>query len=91
MGEDSDVVTYDGYLTVKVMDLENVLYEGSAKSVSSINDKGSFDVLPLHSNFITLIQKKILIEDASGVKQTFEISNGVLICKQNQVRIYLGL
>ncbi len=91
MGEKPKLESNVKELSVKILDLENVLYEGMAKSVSSINDKGSFDVLPLHSNFITLIEKRVIVEKDTKNKLSFDITSGVLICKQNQVRIYLGL
>ncbi len=91
MADVSESVIQTNELFVRVMDLESVLYEGSVRSISAVNDKGPFDVLPMHSNFITLIKKTISIEENSGKKRTFDISTGVLICKQNQVRIYLGL
>lgn len=78
-------------LQVTVMDLEKILYQGVARSISSVNDTGPFDILPLHSNFISLIQKKVDIRDGEGHRKTFSIVKGVLICRKNTVHVYLGL
>ncbi len=88
---DKTDATNSNELQVTLMDIEKMLFKGVARSVSSVNDKGTFDILPLHSNFITLIKQKVDIQDRAGKHQSFPISNGVLICKQNEVKIYLGI
>ncbi len=45
-------------LTVKIISPTQTIFDGEAFSVSSVNSLGKFDILPMHANFITLIQKQ---------------------------------
>lgn len=78
-------------LSVIVYGLESVVYEGKVRSVSSYNDKGLFDILPLHSNFISLIKDNLMIHERSGSKKEFKLKNGVLKVVANEVSIFLGI
>ncbi len=75
---------------VIIKNKESIIYDGQATAVSSFNDVGLFDVLPLHENFISLVKDKIIIHDNSGQKE-FKINNGLLKVKDDKVDIYLGL
>ncbi len=75
---------------VIIKNKESIIYDGQATAVSSFNDVGLFDVLPLHENFISLVKDKIIILDNSGQKE-FKINNGLLKVKDDKVDIYLGL
>jgi len=75
---------------VIIKNKENIIYDGQVTAVSSFNDVGLFDVLPLHENFISLVKDKIIIHDNSGQKE-FKINNGLLKVKDDKVDIYLGL
>ncbi len=70
---------------------EKTVYEGEAKAVSSVNEKGPFDVLSAHQNFITLIKENLSIIDASGEKQDFPVQGGVMRVHENEVTIFLGV
>lgn len=84
--EDKDLI-----LSVLVRDRSGVLFEGKAEAVSSVNDKGPFDVLPLHTNFISLITESLTIHIKEAVAREMEIPGGVLIVKENKVEVYLGI
>jgi len=43
-------------LQVKISTPTEVLWEGEAASVSSVNSQGTFDILPKHANFVTLVK-----------------------------------
>lgn len=75
---------------VIIKNKESIIYDGQVTAVSSFNDVGLFDVLPLHENFISLVKDKIIIHDSSGQKE-FKINNGLLKVKEDKVDIYLGL
>jgi F0F1-type ATP synthase epsilon subunit len=77
-------------LQVMVMTPQQVLFEGEAVSVSSINDTGPFDVLGDHANFITLIKDQLIIRMAKDEYRTI-ISDGLLRVFQGDVKIFLGL
>lgn len=75
---------------VVIKNKESVFYEGDVAALSSFNDIGLFDVLPLHENFISLIRNKIILHN-EGKQKEFNITDGLLKVKDNNVNIYLGL
>lgn len=82
------------FLTVKIffpslMEKENLTLK--ATSVSSENRLGPFDVLPGHINFISLIFKKISIQTEKKEKIEFSFERGVMIVKENKVKVFLGV
>lgn len=81
----------DLILSVLVRDRSGIVFEGQAEAVSSVNDKGPFDVLPLHANFISLIRQSLTISIQGEVRRELEIPGGVLTVKENKVEVYLGI
>lgn len=78
-------------LILAVRSREKTLFEGEAKAVTSYNDKGIFDILPYHTNFITLIKKSLIIHKVEGSSEELKVESGVLKVSQNQVHVYLGI
>ncbi len=74
-----------------VMSRENVIYKGEVFSLTSVNEKGIFDILPMHANFISLISAKLIIGEKDGNKREIKINNGLLRTNQNKVEVYVGL
>lgn len=74
-----------------IRDLEKVIFEGPAKAVSAFNGVGLFDVLPLHENFISIIQEKIIIRLTDESKQELNIERGVIKAIENKIYIFLGV
>ena len=82
------------YLKVKVFWLpttKEVFFEGEAESVSSQNQLGKFDILPYHSNFISLIFKELTIITSKKEKIVYRFEKGVIKVKNNEVVVFLGL
>lgn len=79
------------FLSVELRDQKGLVMQGPAKSVSSKNSKGPFDVLPQHAHFITLIQDEIVVTHQSGKTQRYEVTRGVMRCFNNKVEIFTGL
>ena len=77
-------------LTVIVRNREKVLYSGQAAAITSINDKGVFDVLPQHENFITLIKEKVIIHKTQKDEEEIQIENGIVRVYKNNVYIYVN-
>jgi len=77
-------------LSVIVRDRTGVLYQGEAKTVSGKNEKGPFDVLPEHANFLTLISDEVVIR-LSGDTKSFKLTRGMLSVVDDQVTILLGV
>lgn len=79
------------YLELVIKNRERALFEGRVKSVSSFNEKGRFDVLPQHANFISLIEKEIIYVDIAGRSNSMTIRNGIIQVHNNIVNIFLGI
>ncbi len=77
---------------LKVLSREGVVYEGDVSSVTSYNEKGKFDVLAQHENFITLTTKGIYIrETGSGEEKVINFDNALIRVRQNNVEAYVGI
>lgn len=78
-------------LHVRINSPEALIFESEAQWVSSCNVEGPFDVLPMHANFITLIEnKKIMVKTVTGIKE-FLYQKAVLYAHNNFVSIYINL
>lgn len=77
-------------IRVIIKNKENTLFDGDVSAVSSFNDVGLFDILPMHENFISLVKDKIILHRGESQKEV-KIGQGVLKVKENKVNIYLDL
>jgi F0F1-type ATP synthase epsilon subunit len=77
-------------LTVIVRNRENILFNGQAQAISSVNEKGPFDVLAQHENFITLIKKKIVVHISSKENREFQIENGIAKVLNDKIFVYIN-
>lgn len=66
-------------------------YRGVAAAITSKNKVGKFDILPEHTNFITLIFNKLVIHTKEQKKIEYEFKRGVLEVSDNLVKIFLGI
>ena len=78
-------------LLAVVRDRNNLLFQGQVEAVSSLNDKGPFDVLPQHANFITLIKKFVTMHLPDKQEKRMELESGILKVRDNNVEVYLGI
>ena len=76
---------------VTVRNRTKVLFDDDAKSVTSKNDTGVFDVIPQHSNFISLISTPLVIRTLDGQKHEITFNNGLLKVKDGTVHCYVDL
>jgi F0F1-type ATP synthase epsilon subunit len=78
-------------LTVRVNSPERVLWEGKAVWVSSKNSQGPFDILPFHSNFVSIIEnEKIVINTGKELKE-YTFPHSVMYVHSNSVYIYTNI
>lgn len=68
-----------------------ILFDDDVKSLTSKNDSGVFDILPEHSNFITLITSPLIMRKPDGQKQEITFTSGLLIVKDDAVHCYVDL
>ncbi len=80
-----------GVLKLQVRTPEKLIFKGEARAVSSVNERGPFDVLPSHQNFITIIHEKLVIIDTNGEKQDIQVQRGVMRVHENEVTVFLGM
>lgn len=78
-------------LHLSVRSAEKELFSGSVMSVSSINERGRFDVLSFHENFISIIKDGIFIKLPEGQEKIITIDTGIMMVEENRVAIYVGL
>lgn len=71
----------------------HVYYEGGAKSVTAENKVGVFDILPEHADFFSmLIPCEVIIDTSSSSEPiTFDISNGIMTVRDNEVMLFANM
>lgn len=78
------------FVTVyQTQQLEKPGFKGFAKSLTSFDQKGPFDVLPMHENFVTEFTRKLEIVPEEGDKVAFQNVNGVIEVANNIARVFL--
>lgn len=78
-------------LHVRIISPQQLILDTEARSVSSKNSQGNFDILPQHANFITLTENSpIIVRPAvAGQKpQTFKFPLAIIVTRENKVNIY---
>jgi F0F1-type ATP synthase epsilon subunit len=78
-------------LQVQVRSRQGLVFEGDLYAVSSYNTAGLFDVLPQHTNFISMIQKKVILRQMDGRTDEIGVENGVMMVENNRVMVFLGV
>jgi F0F1-type ATP synthase epsilon subunit len=78
-------------LSVTVKRPDRVEFTGKAKAVTSFNMRGAFDVLPFHSNFISLIREKVIIHILEGEPITYTLQSGIIKVTGNNVTVLIGI
>jgi F0F1-type ATP synthase epsilon subunit len=78
-------------LHVTVRDTENIIFKGDADRVSSFNEVGTFDVLPMHANFISIINKKLTIYKNHEIIKELEIGQAIMKVKKDVLSVFLGI
>jgi F0F1-type ATP synthase epsilon subunit len=78
-------------LKVEVRSRQGVLFEGELAAVSSYNMMGPFDILPEHSNFVSLINKQLVLHRADGRREEINVDDGVIIVEGNEAKVFVGV
>ena len=73
-----------------IKDKNGIVAEDNFTAVSSYNEVGLFDVLPMHTNFISLIKNKIITHKGEESKE-IKVGTGLLQVVGSQIHIFLGL
>lgn len=78
-------------IEVKIHDREGLVFEGQVRAVSAYNDRGLFDILPVHSNFISVLRKKLILHKTDGSKQEIHLDSGVVRVLLNKATVFVGI
>ena len=78
-------------LQISILSPDKAVYLGWAEAVTCKNEKGEFDILPLHSNFISLIDDYITIHLQGGKTLRMNIGRGLLKAIENKIMILLNI
>ncbi len=89
MSQSEDTIPMD--LQISILSPDKTVYLGRAEAVTCKNEKGEFDILPLHSNFISLIDDYIKIHLIGGKIQKINIGRGLLKAIENKITILLNV
>lgn len=81
----------DTRIFISVRNRQESLFEGEVKAVSSFNEIGPFDILPQHANFISLIQKALVIHQIGGTRNEIKFDVAILRIVENKAEVYLGI
>lgn len=79
-------------LKIKILSPNQVIYQGQARSLSSKNSFGNFDILPYHANFITLVQKEpIIVRDEKNKPVKYDFPLAIVYAANNEVKVYTDI
>jgi F0F1-type ATP synthase epsilon subunit len=76
---------------IKVYAPFKVYFDGTANSISAVNDTGPFDILPKHHNFMTLLSAGNIIVRSDGGEETIKITRGIMHVKADDVVVFLDV
>lgn len=87
----TDVIAESKQLKVSIKSKNKMLYEGDVSTLTSKNERGIFDILFLHTNFITLVSEYVIIDKGLSTEKRFDFEKGVLYVLSNKVDVYVGI
>lgn len=79
------------FFRVYIRNREGILLQEEIKTLSSSNEKGPFDILGEHENFISIIKDFLVVRKKDGTKQEIKIDSGVIKVYTNEVWVYIGI
>lgn len=78
-------------MLVMIVNPEITVFSGKVRALTLTNELGSFDVIPYHETFISLVKEKITLYLADNTIKEMPVDNGIIRVYKNNVDIYLGL
>lgn len=94
-GKESEQKGTDGkgreVLQVKVYSPYKMYFDEPAYSVTAANATGTFDVLPRHHNFISLLDACEMAIDSTRGPVPVKISGGIMHVRGNEVVVFLDV
>src|SRR4029079_77847 len=78
-------------LKVKIRDTENVIFEGEADRITTLNEVGPFDVYPMHANFISIIRNQLALYNDHKIIKEMKFEQAIMKVRQDKAQIFLGI
>lgn len=76
---------------VVVYGRQGVIFEGQARALTATNDRGTFDILPMHSRFVSTFQGALTLHLAGKKNQILELQSGVIRVDQELAEVFEGI
>lgn len=77
------------FLSITVRGKRGVLYEEKCESLSLTNDLGNLDILPDHTNFVSVVSGDIVAKDTQGRTWKQNCSKALVRVTSNVVDVLL--
>ncbi|MEK7581369.1 MAG: hypothetical protein AAB512_03740 [Patescibacteria group bacterium] len=78
------------YIAIFAPNYKNKLsYGGYVKSLSCVNEKGPFDLLPMHENFATVVLGNVIIVDEFDKRVEIPLQKAVLDVSNNVAKLFV--
>lgn len=78
-------------LSVRIITLGELIWEGEAESITAENTTGIFDILPRHANFITILKQAPIKIQTKKEEKEFVFPRALLYANNNTIKIYAGV
>ena len=69
----------------------HVYYEGAAERISAVNRVGSFDILPGHADFFSVLSPGDVAIETEADMVNFKITNGIMAVRDNTVMLFVNI
>lgn len=69
----------------------HIYYEGQAQRVSASNKVGTFDILPGHADFFSVLQPGDVNIETETEMVTFAITNGIMAVRDGAVMLFVNI
>ena len=74
-----------------IRDRTGIIFDGEVRALSTYNAKGLFDVLPTHSNFISVLRKMLILHKTDGSKQEIHLESGIMRVLSGKIEAFVGV
>ncbi len=81
----------DQFLTVVARAPFHIYYEGKAKVVSATNKVGTFDVLPGHADFFSVMSSGDVLIETETETITIPTNSGIIGVRDDKVLLFINM
>jgi len=69
----------------------HIYYEGVAERISAVNRVGTFDILPGHADFFSVLSPGDVTIETESDMVNFKISNGIMAVRDGSVMLFVNI